>query len=88
MCGLLHFACKPYQTLVSWHPDQIANMLGLRLTDWPNEIERSNILCARLEDVKRIIFIMDDVFNTSANHVIELLSVKLHQHARNVRSFK
>lgn len=46
--------------IVSWHPDikniqdQIAYMLGLRLIDHPNETERSIILCARLEDVKRI----------------------------------
>ncbi|GMP73026.1 hypothetical protein CsSME_00030889 [Camellia sinensis var. sinensis] len=43
--------------------DQIACMLSFtRLIDQPNEIERANMLCARLKNVKKILVILDDVW--------------------------
>ncbi|CAL5345733.1 unnamed protein product [Camellia sinensis] len=55
--------------VVSQNPDikkiqgQIASWLGFtQLNDKENEIERANMLCARLKDVKKILVILDDVW--------------------------
>ncbi|KAL7242771.1 hypothetical protein ACSBR1_015205 [Camellia fascicularis] len=55
--------------VVSQNPDiksiqgQIASMLGFtRLNDQQFEIERARMLCARLDDVKKILVILDDVW--------------------------
>ncbi|KAL7212143.1 hypothetical protein ACSBR2_014917 [Camellia fascicularis] len=44
--------------------DQIAVMLGFtKFTDQSSEIERGSMLCARLKDVKKILIILDDVWD-------------------------
>ncbi|XP_028081833.1 disease resistance protein At4g27190-like [Camellia sinensis] len=44
--------------------DQIAVMLGFtKFTDQSSEVERGSMLCARLKDVKKVLIILDDVWD-------------------------